>query len=163
MPVVEPAGYVNNEATLISAMLAVIGIDVRIRPVSSALYYRIALHPLQQTGTALILNGWIEDYDDPEDYCDLLLHSGSQFNIGGFSNRTYDRLVDLAGVTPNRDKRQQLYIQAQHLVVASGAFIPIDNAGQVLYLDPAIRGFVESRALLLVPRGSDWANVSVAT
>jgi ABC-type oligopeptide transport system substrate-binding subunit len=107
--------------------------------------------------------GWAQDYPDPQDYCSLMLRSGSLFNVGGWHNTAYDRLVDRADVLLDPKKRAALYIQAQHLALSQGAFISLtNNLGRVL-IKPYVHGLVGSEALGgMVPKDWNWSNVSVS-
>ena len=65
----------------------------------------------------LILNGWLADYPDPDNFLrqsDAL----SQLHRLGWQDATYDRLVEEASRTPDRLKRMAMYRQADRLLVA---------------------------------------------
>ncbi|HET9910533.1 MAG TPA: peptide ABC transporter substrate-binding protein, partial [Anaerolineales bacterium] len=46
----------------------------------------------------LIRGGWCADYPDPENFADVLFHSGSSQNNGGYSNPELDTLLEKARV-----------------------------------------------------------------
>lgn len=60
--------------------------------------------------------GWGADYNDPDNFLKALFHSGSEFNLGHFSNREFDRLVDEAARLTDPEKRLLLYIQAEQIL-----------------------------------------------
>ena len=42
--------------------------------------------------------GWCADYPDPENFADVLFHTGAQQNIGNYSNPSLDAILDQARV-----------------------------------------------------------------
>ena len=65
---------------------------------------------------ALYWMRWVADYNDPQDFLDLLFHSGSEYNYGGFSNALYDLMVERAAGSRDPAERQELYIRAERLL-----------------------------------------------
>jgi ABC-type oligopeptide transport system substrate-binding subunit len=45
----------------------------------------------------MFFTGWVADYPDPENFLDILFHTGSSGNYGGFSSRELDTLLERAG------------------------------------------------------------------
>jgi ABC-type oligopeptide transport system substrate-binding subunit len=156
-------GSNDNFFAAIGNMLAAVGMNAKLKPVSVDQWNTIVSHPLDQSKTELAYVGWAQDYPDPQDYCSLMLRSGSLFNVGGWHNTAYDRLVDRADVLLDPKKRAALYIQAQHLALSQGAFISLtNNLGRVL-IKPYVHGLVGSEALGgMVPKDWNWSNVSVS-
>ena len=153
----------NNEASAIAGMLSAAGMNVQPKGVSVADYGGILTHPLYTTTTQLILNTYVQDYPDPQDYCTLLLRSGAPNNLSGWQNTQYDRLVDRADVEPNRAKRGALYIQAQHLALSQGAFISLTRGINWALVKPYVHGLVGTEAYSpVVPKDYDWAKVSIS-
>lgn len=102
-------------------------------------------YDLLQTGVGnLYRYGWVADYLDPESFLDLLLHSDnkSTTNIGGYSNRRYDRLLERAHLELNPDARLALYREAEALIVEDATIIPLFHAPDYLLIKPDIEGFV---------------------
>jgi oligopeptide transport system substrate-binding protein len=46
-------------------------------------------------------SGWCADYPDPQNFLDILYHSGSRQNIGGFSDPALDALLEAARIEPD--------------------------------------------------------------
>ena len=125
----------------------------------------MAGHPLDQTKTQIVLNGWVEDYPDPQDYCTLLLRSGQPYNTGGWSDASYDRLVDRAEFVLDSTKRAQLYMRAQHIALSQGAMISLTNGVGPRLIKPYVHGLTGPAAYFLyplIPRNLDWSNVSIS-
>lgn len=153
---------IDNEYTAIQSMLAAVGIQMKVSGLTFNGWLGIVGKSLQATGTKLTENLWIEDYPDPYDYMTLLLRQGQNYDIGGFNNAQYNRLVDQAAVEANPARRAQLYRQAQHIALSQGAWISIGNALGYALVNPKVKGLIGAEAFgVLVPRGNDWANVSI--
>jgi ABC-type oligopeptide transport system substrate-binding subunit len=106
-------------------MLAAAGFTVRLKLIPGSEWHNVVTRPLDQSHTQIVPNGWAQDYSDPQDYMTLLLRSGQRFNVGGWHDVTYDQLVDRADGLMSPRVRARLYIQAQHIALSQGAFIPI--------------------------------------
>jgi len=102
------------DAEAIGPMLRAAGMNEKVAPISADEWVNVVGQPLDKTNTQLAWNSWVQDYPDPQDFAELLLHSGTPFNVGGWSNAKYDRLVERANFVVNRAQRAKLYIQAQH-------------------------------------------------
>jgi ABC-type transport system substrate-binding protein len=143
-------------------MLQGVGASVKLQPLPFNSWLNVVANPLQSTGHQLTENLWIEDYPDPYDYTTLLLRHGQNYDIGGFNNPAYNKLVDKAAVEANPTKRAQMYEAAQHIALSQGAWISIGNANGYALLNPKVHGFVGSEAFgILVPRSNNWANISI--
>jgi ABC-type transport system substrate-binding protein len=151
-----------NEATAVATMLSRAGLNVRLTRLTPAAWVRTATRPLDATHTQLIVNAWRQDYPDPQDYCTLLLRSGQPFNIGLWSNRQYDQLVDRADVALNPAVRAALYIRAQHLALSQGVFLTIYEALSYELIKPRVHGLVTTEAYAgVVAKDLNWSNVSI--
>jgi ABC-type transport system substrate-binding protein len=70
--------------------------------------------------------GWGADYNDPDNFLKALFHSASEFNLGHFNSREFDRLVEEAASRTDPEKRLLLYIQAEQILTEKeAALIPL--------------------------------------
>lgn len=153
---------IDNEFTAIQHMWQSVGIGVRTLPLTFNAWLGIVGKPLHATRTKLTENLWIEDYPDPYDYCTLLLRGGQNYDIGGFNNHTYNRLVDKAAITSSSNARAALYRRAQNIALMLGAWITVGNANGYALVNPKVHGFVGSEAFgILVPKHNDWSKISI--
>lgn len=88
--------------------------------------------------------GWIADYPDPHNFLDVLLHSGTDNNVGGYSNAQVDSLLDQARLEKERDKRLALYQQAERILVDDAAAIPLYFGRTFMLTKPYVKGFINS-------------------
>ena len=69
----------------------------------------------------LLDGGWCADYPDPENFADVLFHSNSSQNSGGYSNPELDSLLEAARVEREVAKRIEMYQQAEQILVDDAA------------------------------------------
>jgi oligopeptide transport system substrate-binding protein len=68
--------------------------------------------------------GWVGDYDDPMTFMDLFL-SDSPFNNSFFENEEYDRLIRGAQAESDSDKRMQMMLEAERILIGQAGTIPV--------------------------------------
>jgi len=68
--------------------------------------------------------GWIGDYDDPMTFLDLYL-SDSEFNNSFFENEEYDRLITGAQTESDTDKRMQMMLEAERILIEEAGTVPL--------------------------------------
>lgn len=67
--------------------------------------------------------GWIADYPDPENFLDLLFHGESQNNHTSYSNPEVNRLLEEARTERDRDRRFEIYNQAEQMVLDDAPWV----------------------------------------
>jgi oligopeptide transport system substrate-binding protein len=88
--------------------------------------------------------GWCADYPDPENFADVLFHSGAEQNVGGYSNPDLDKILDAARVEQNVTKRIGMYQEAEQMIVNDApALFTVHSLSYVL-VKPYIKGFVST-------------------
>jgi len=83
---------------------------------------------------------WVADYPDPENFLDVLFHTGSPRNYSNYSNPKVDALLDQANVEQNAAKRTDLYRQAQQQILDDVAIIPIYHGTDYALVKPSVKG-----------------------
>ena len=68
---------------------------------------------------------WGADYPDPQNFLDILFHTGSKNNRTNFHDEKVDQLLDQAAVERDFDKRMALYNQAEQMIVDDTAWVPL--------------------------------------
>jgi len=69
--------------------------------------------------------GWIADYPDPENFLDILFHTGSSNNQTGYTNPELDRLLEQARVEQDQKVRYGLYHRAEEIILEDASWIPL--------------------------------------
>lgn len=153
----------DNTYAAFSAQLQAVGFNVKVQGLTENDWLNVVGQDLNKTSTQIVSNGWQQDYPDPQDYCELLLKSDQNYDIGKWKNATYDKLVTQADTQFNRTKRGNLYKQAEKIALMQGAWIPITNSVGHELIKPYVHGLTGTVAYGdIVPVNQDWSKVSVS-
>jgi oligopeptide transport system substrate-binding protein len=116
-----------------------LGVEVEIQQVEWATY----LQDLDQSRFQVFAGlGWEASTPDPQDFLDILFHSESSINHGGYSNSEVDGVLELARIEPDVVRRIQLYQEAEELIINDAAWVPLWFTGeQYVLVKPNIRGY----------------------
>lgn len=91
--------------------------------------------------------GWIADYPDPEDFLDILFHSGSGLNHMNYSNARVDQLLEDARLELDAQRRAQLYVQAEEIIVADAPWVPLWHSVDYVLTKPYVKGATYAAAI----------------
>jgi oligopeptide transport system substrate-binding protein len=89
----------------------------------------------------MYLLGWIADYPDPQNFLEILFHSESAQNHGGYSNPAVDALLDEARGVQDAQERLALYQQAEQLILDDAACIPLYFDVENWLVKPYVRNY----------------------
>jgi ABC-type oligopeptide transport system substrate-binding subunit len=90
----------------------------------------------------LFTGGWCADYPDPENFTDVLFHTGSNQNNGGYSNSELDSLLEAARVERDVTKRIAMYQQAEQMIVDDAAALFTVHWLSYELVKPYVKGYV---------------------
>jgi len=90
----------------------------------------------------MISSGWCADYPDPENFADVLFHTGSSQNNGGYSNPQLDALLEGARVEQDVTKRIAMYQQAEQLIVDDAPVLFTTHSLSYQLVKPYVKGYV---------------------
>ncbi len=132
-------GDINIDTQVVLQMWEeVLGVQVEIQQVEWATY----LQDLNRRRFQVFSLGWQADYPDPQDFLDILFHTESETNHGGYSNAEVDDLLEKARVEQDNSERISLYNQAEQLIVDDAAWVPLwYTSERHLLLKPYIKGY----------------------
>ncbi len=65
----------------------------------------------------LMSTGWCADYPDPENFADLLFHSGGEQNLSGYNNPELDAMLEAARSMNDIEARLKLYQDIEQFIV----------------------------------------------
>jgi len=103
-------------------------------------------------------SGWCADYPDPQNFLDILYHSQSRQNIGGFSDPAIDAMLEAARIEPDPTIRLQLYADAERAIVEAAPVVFTSHGLTAVLVKPRLENYV------LTPMGvRQWQNVSVSS
>ncbi len=86
--------------------------------------------------------GWCADYPDPENFADVLFHTGAQQNNGGYSNPALDALLEQARVEQDVTQRIALYQQAEQMIVNDAPVLFTVHYLSYQLVKPYVKGYV---------------------
>jgi len=89
--------------------------------------------------------GWCADYPDPENFADVLFHTGSKQNISNYSNPELDALLEQARSEMDLAKRMALYGQIEQRIVDEIPALFISHSRAYYYVFKSyVRGYVHT-------------------
>ena len=94
--------------------------------------------------------GWVADYADPQNFLDILFHTGSTQNWAAYSNPAVDKLLDQAGLDGDPQGRFKLYNQAEKMILADYPVVPLTYGRQYWLTKPYVKGLIYPP--LIIPR-----------
>jgi oligopeptide transport system substrate-binding protein len=89
----------------------------------------------------LLNYSWCADYPDPENFLDILFHTGGSFNAAGYSNPAVDDQLEEARVELDPDQRLDLYKQVEKLLLDDYAALPLMYPVQYLLVSPELKAY----------------------
>ena len=98
-----------------------LGVEVKVRQLEPQRF----LYYLKQEKDEMFFIGWVADYPHPQNFLDVLFHTGVDNNYGEYSNPEVDALLERAGVEPDDDLSLALYQQAEQKLVDDAGCIPL--------------------------------------
>jgi len=90
----------------------------------------------------LFSGGWCADYPDPENFADVLFHSNSDMNSGGYSNPQLDTLLEQARVERDANRRMAMYQQAEQMIVDDAPVLFTTHSLSYELVKPYLKGYV---------------------
>jgi len=126
-------------AALIQMWQQVLGVEIMVENLEPNFYYERIL--AGQHGQ-IFGGGWCADYPDPENFADVLFHSGSTQNSGGYSNPELDSLLEAARVEGDVAKRIEMYQQAEQIIVDDAPVLFTIHSLSYQLVKPYVKGYV---------------------
>lgn len=118
------AGAVGGGTDLLEALQAQwqdsLGVTITLQPIDPAAYLRERKRKTFQ----MLADGWIADYNHPENFLGKLFGGSSDLNVLNYGNAEVDRLLDEARGQQDRTRALQLYGQAERLILNDAVIVP---------------------------------------
>ena len=124
----------NLEAALVDMWRRNLGVEVEIRLLEPEKYPYL----IMQEKDELFILPWGADYPDPQNFLDVLFHSGTKDNIGEYSNSEVDALLEEARGEKDITARMNLYQQAEQMIVNDAACLPLYFAVSYTLVKPYV-------------------------
>jgi oligopeptide transport system substrate-binding protein len=114
-----------------------LGVEVTVRQLEPERF----LYHLRQEKDEMFYTGWMADYPHPQDFLDVLFHTGADNNYGEYSNPGIDTILEKAGVEQDSKLSLALYQQAEQKLVEDAACLPLYFGQSYLVIKPYIKGY----------------------
>jgi oligopeptide transport system substrate-binding protein len=90
--------------------------------------------------TQVFRAGWISDYNDPYSFLELF-RTGNGRNDYGYSNSTFDALLDQVGTERVRARRERLMFEAERVLMSDNVIIPVYTYVTKRLVNPQLKGW----------------------
>jgi len=97
----------------------------------------------QKIITQVFRAGWISDYNDPYSFLEMF-RTGHAGNDYGYSNDTFDALLDEVGTERIRARRERLMFEAERELLADFVIIPVYSYVSKRLVDTHLRGWQDN-------------------
>ena len=94
----------------------------------------------QKIITQVFRSGWISDYNDPYSFLELF-RTGHGRNDYGYSNSTFDALLDEVGTERVRARRERLMFEAERVLMTDNVIVPIYTYVTKRLVNPHLKGW----------------------
>ena len=114
-----------------------LGVEVKVRQLEPERF----LYHLKEEKNEMFYMGWIADYPHPQDFLDVLFHSGTDNNYGRYSNPEVDALLETGSVEQDKRLSLELYQQAEQKLVEDAACLPLWFGRNYILVRPYVKGY----------------------
>jgi oligopeptide transport system substrate-binding protein len=136
------SGYGNSVSPILEALVVQwrenLGVEVKIRQLDPDYY----VYHLIQEKDQMFDMGWVADYPHPQDFLDVLFHTGADNNFAEYSNPAIDAVMDTAALEPDMVKSLAMYQQAEQMLVDDAALLPLYFGQNYELVQPYVKGYV---------------------
>ena len=133
-------GYTEADpdtVAMIETWEEVFGIEIEVELLEPFGY----VHEIRDHHGQMFSLAWCADYPDPQNFLDILYHSESEENLGGYSNADVDALLEQARTEREPAARLALYQQAEQMIVDDAAEIWLYNYINRMLIKPYVKGY----------------------
>ncbi|WP_339060377.1 ABC transporter substrate-binding protein [Tepidibacillus marianensis] len=132
-------------AASIQADLAKVGIKLKIQTLEWGSYLDKVFTPAKDNEMDMHQMSWVGDNGDPDNFL-YIMFSSKQWPTAGFNDAYYknpqvDELLDRARVTLDKQKRTEMYLEAQKIIMQEAPWIVIDHEKQIVVTSKRLKNF----------------------
>ncbi|MEW6141602.1 MAG: peptide ABC transporter substrate-binding protein [Chloroflexota bacterium] len=140
------SGWGNNIPDYIGALVQQwrqnLGVEVKVRQLEPEVFFQPDV--LMREKNEMYVTGWIADYPDPQNFLDLLFHTGAVNNAGEFSDPELDAMMDRVAVEQNEDIRFKIYQEVEQKLVDRASCLPMWFNVEYTLVKPYVKGYETS-------------------
>ena len=135
------SGWGGNISPLLGAVINEwrqnLGVEIEVRQLEP---HNFLYHTKQEKDEMYEL-GWIADYPDPQNFLDILFRTGSEPNVGEYSNPEVDTRLDAAATEGNVSLRLQMYHEVEQRLVDDATCLPLYFGQDYTLVKPYVKGY----------------------
>jgi oligopeptide transport system substrate-binding protein len=135
------AGYGGAISSVLEAIISQwrdnLGVEVTVRQLEPDRY----MYHLIEEKDNMFDMGWIADYPHPQNFLDVLFHTGAENNFAGYTNPALDVLLEKAGIEPDTARSMGMYQQAEQMLVDDAAVLPLWFGRNYVLVKPYLQGY----------------------
>lgn len=129
----------------IQSDLAAVGITVELNRMEWGAYLDEVMKPLEESTVEMFQMSWLGDNGDADNFL-YILTSGEQwppigFNMGFYRNEEYDAILAEARTTLDEDKRIEMYVEAQKILMEEVPILVVDHENQIVATSSRLENF----------------------
>ncbi|NTW03504.1 MAG: hypothetical protein HGA19_19890 [Oscillochloris sp.] len=128
-----------------------IGLNVKIESPEDS---RVFISNVYDGKYQLIFYIWYTDYPDPSNHYTTIYYGPPARRRFAWKSAAFDTLVDAASGEQDKQKRADLYIQAERVLLKDAAYIPLYYAAAINVFKPYIKGIPLAKSGIPVTDGS---------
>lgn len=114
-----------------------LGVEVEVRQMEQDRFFTY----LREEKDEMVYIGWVADYPHPQNFLDILFHSGAESNFGDYSNAGVDALLERAGTETDDELSLELYQQVEQALVDDAASLPLWFGESYILVKPYVKGY----------------------
>ena len=131
----------GNVAALAEMWQDYLGVKIKVENLDYNFYYQ---QIFSGNHGQIFDGGWCADYPDPENFADVLFHTGVPQNQGGYSNPELDTLLEAARIEPDVTKRIAMYQEAERIIVNDAPVIFTTHSLSYQLVQSYVKGYVNT-------------------
>lgn len=113
-----------------------LGVEVTLRNQE----WKVYLQSLNKGDYQLARSAWTGDYNDPNTFLEMFT-TGNEMNQTGWSDAEYDRLIAAAAAESDRDRRYELFQQAEARLIEGAPILPVVFNKNKFLIRPEVEGW----------------------
>jgi len=114
-----------------------LGVEVKVRQLEPQRFF----YYIKQEKDEMYYLGWVADYPHPQNFLELLFHTGEENNAGEYSDPEVDALLERAGAELDYDLSLALYQEVEQKLVDDAACIPLWFEQNYILVKPYVDGY----------------------
>jgi oligopeptide transport system substrate-binding protein len=113
-----------------------LGVEVTLRNQE----WKVYLQSLNKGDYQLARSAWTGDYNDPNTFLEMFT-TGNEMNQTGWSDAEYDRLITAAAAETDRERRLELFQQAEARLIEGAPILPVVFNKNKFLIRPEVEGW----------------------